>query len=308
MQFTGIDGVTFGVEDLDLGTRFFSDWGLTRRPGRDTVFETLDGGTVELQRAANDALPAPIEDGSTIRTVTWGLADADALRALGARIAGSAGFAETEDGFRCQDPNGMTLNFRISQRRPVSVKGSPQNTIDHNYRVDARDPVYDHAEPTKIGHVVFFAPDVVKAVEFYTEVLGFHVSDCYPEAGYFLRCREEGGHHDMFLLQTPDRKRGLNHLAFTVRDINEVFGGGIDMNRKGWTTQVGPGRHPISSAFFWYVDNPCGGLAEYYANEDYCTANWRAEEWKRGNANYAEWAISGGIDPKTRRQSSGKGS
>ena len=58
---------------------------------------------------------------------------------------------------------------------------------------------------------------------FYTERLGFLVSDYYPDAGYFLRCRPEGGHHDLFLLQTPDKKCGLNHVAFRVRDIHEVL-------------------------------------------------------------------------------------
>jgi len=129
------------------------------------------------------------------------------------------------------------------------------------------------------------------------------VSDSYPEAGYFLRCRKEGGHHNLFLLKTPDNKRGLNHVAFTVRDIHEVFGGGLHMSRRGWPTQIGPGRHPISSAYFWYFHNPCGGLAEYYADEDYCTDDWQPKEWQRSPANYAEWAIAGGIDGETRRQS-----
>ena len=49
--------------------------------------------------------------------------------------------------------------------------------------------------------------------------LGFRLSDRYPGRGHFLRCSARGGHHDLFLLQTPEAKRGLNHVAFTVRDI-----------------------------------------------------------------------------------------
>ena len=118
---------------------------------------------------------------------------------------------------------------------------------------------------------------------------------------------EEGGHHDLFLLQTPVRRRGLNHVAFTVRDIHEVFGGGLHVSRCGWKTQIGPGRHPISSAYFWYVHNPAGGLAEYFADEDYCTADWKARAWERSGPNFAEWAIAGGIDGETRRQTGGPG-
>ena len=42
----------------------------------------------------------------------------------------------------------------------------------------------------------------------------------------------------------------LNHVAYTVRDIHEVLGGGLHISRQGWKTQLGPGRHPISSAYF----------------------------------------------------------
>src|SRR4029450_1061907 len=93
--------------------------------------------------------------------------------------------------------------------------------------------------------------------------------------GHFLRCSPRGGHQDLFLLQLPEGKRGLNHVAFTVRDMHEVIGGGLQMARCGWETQLGPGRHPISSALFWYFKSPAGGLAEYFADEDVLTENWR---------------------------------
>ncbi|MET5116780.1 glyoxalase, partial [Burkholderia pseudomallei] len=69
----------------------------------------------------------------------------------------------------------------------------------------------------------------------------------------------------------PTAKRGLNHVAFTVRDIHEGFGGGMHVSRCGWRTQLGPGRHPGSSAYFWYFRNPAGGLSEDYADEDMLT-------------------------------------
>ena len=72
---------------------------------------------------------------------------------------------------------------------------------------------------------------------------------------------------------------GLNHVAFTVRDIHEVIGGGIAMNKNAWSTFIGPGRHPVSSAYFWYVNSPTGGAFEYYTNDDYLTENWRRASW-----------------------------
>ena len=100
-------------------------------------------------------------------------------------------------------------------------------------------------------------------------------------------------------------KRGtniLNHVAYTVRDIHEVFGGGLNIDRCGWKTIIGPGRHPVSSAYFWYVENPAGGLAEYFTDEDYCTDKWEPRNFERSNENFAEWAIADGINGNTRRQ------
>ena len=137
---------------------------------------------------------------------------------------------------------------------------------------------------------------------FTVKQLGFQVSDRYPGRGVFLRCQARSGHHNFFILQLPKPKVGLNHVAFVVRDIHEVFGGGLHVDRCGWETELGPGRHPLSSAYFWYVKNPCGGMVEYYADEDYLTENWSAREFEPSADNFAEWAIIGGLDGHSRRQ------
>jgi hypothetical protein len=74
------------------------------------------------------------------------------------------------------------------------------------------------------------------------------------------------------------------------------------MAQKGWQTELGPGRHPISSAYFWYFHCPAGASAEYYTDEDHLTAAWQPREFERRPEIFAEWAIAGGIDGKTRRQ------
>ncbi|RCI71996.1 VOC family protein, partial [Pseudomonas aeruginosa] len=151
---------------------------------------------------------------------------------------------------------------------------------------------------------VFFVKDVNACERFYRERFGFVCSDRYPNRGAFLRCAEEGGHHDLFMLQLPQPRAGLNHVAFTVRDIHEVFGGGMHIARCGWDTEIGPGRHPVSSAYFWYFRNPAGALVEYYADEDQLTGEWQAREFEPGPTVFAEWAIAGGLDGNTRRQKS----
>jgi len=234
--------------------------------------------------------------------VVWGVADADALERIARRIGGAEGLKRVDGKLSCVDPSGMLVGFQVSRKKEISIDCGQMNTWNDKPRRNARSPVYERAQPIEVGHVVFFVKDVKAMEDFYVEKFGFVPSDRYPGRGVFLRCGEEGGHHDLFLLQTPDGKVGLNHVAFAVRDIHEVFGGGLHIDRCGWKTQLGPGRHPISSAYFWYFQNPAGGLIEYYADEDHLDKDWEPREFEPAPTRFAEWAVDGGLDGSTRRQ------
>jgi catechol 2,3-dioxygenase-like lactoylglutathione lyase family enzyme len=301
----GIDEITYGAEDLATCRHFLQDWGLQlvqESPER-LVFECLNGCRVVVADPRQVALPAPFEEGPTLREVVWGVSDEAVLQALRKQLRSAPGFVEEEGGRRigCTDPNGLAVRFQLSVKRPVQVQGTRSNTWDRRERVDQRGTVYERAQPIEVGHVVFFVADLAATQDFYAS-LGFVTSDRYPERGAFMRCAPRGGHHDLFLLRTPDGRRGLNHVAFTVRDIHEVFGGGLHVSGQGWDTQLGPGRHPISSAYFWYFRNPAGGLIEYYADEDELTEAWEPRDFEPGPTVFAEWAIEGGLDGRTRRQ------
>lgn len=303
MSILGIDELSFGSADLAECRRFFLDWGLTpvQEEADRLVFESLNGCRVVAAHSDRPGLPAGIEPDPTLREVVWGVSDAASLGALRQRLAVQPGFVDQGSRLGCLDPNGVAVRFQVSVKRAVDVKGVPSNTWDRRTRVDQPGAIYTKATPVEVGHVVFFVADLATTQAFY-ESLGFVPSDRYPGRGTFMRCAPRGGHHDLFLLQTPDRKRGLNHVAFTVRDIHEVFGGGLQVSRCGWPTQLGPGRHPISSAYFWYFRSPAGALWEYYADEDELTEAWQVRDFEPGPTVFAEWAIEGGIDGHTRRQ------
>jgi catechol 2,3-dioxygenase len=81
---------------------------------------------------------------------------------------------------------------------------------------------------SKVGHVVLRVSDLELSTEFYTKVLGFKVSDVYPEdmmpgGMVFLRCNTD--HHCLALVGAGDGKnanRELHHLAFEVPTLAEV--------------------------------------------------------------------------------------
>ncbi len=307
MSVIGIEKMEFGVEDLSTCERFMTDFGLTPTGqgglAGPRTFKTLSGASIVLHPHDSDELPAAFESGSTLRRMTWGVKSKTDLAELNQKLSGTPGFRLIDDGeIECRDPNGMTLRFIEQQQKHVVLPISPINQWGDVRRVDEASPVYSKASPINIGHVVFFVQELEATERFYCEVLGFQVSDRYTDRAVFLRAQVRGVHHNLFLLKIPNRKPGLNHVAFTVRDIHEVIGGGLAMNRHHWSTFIGPGRHPISSAYFWYVNSPTGGAFEYYTNDDYLTENWQPREMEHSVTTFTEWAVEGGIDYDTRRQ------
>ena len=302
----GIDAVTYSTERWDDARKFFGDWGLKALADgpAQQVWETLNGAQVRVRRPDDAGLPPAMEPGATLREVVWGVEGGGGMDALAVALRSVPGFEDRRaaDGtLVAPDPHGLRLVFQRSAKRPVDVKGVPTNPYGNVQRVDTPSPVYERATPVEVGHVVFFT-DRLDQMEAFYAALGFVTSDRYPGRGVFMRCAQRAGHHDLFLLALPGKGPGLNHVAFTVRDIHEVFGGGLHMGRCGWKTQLGPGRHPISSAYFWYFENPCGGLIEYNADEDNLTEAWAERSFEPGPTVFAEWAIDGGIDGHTRRQ------
>lgn len=81
----------------------------------------------------------------------------------------------------------------------------------------------------KLGHVVLKVRDLQRSVAFYTGVLGFRVSDVYPDTMMkggmvFLRCNAD--HHCLALVggaKEDGSARELHHLAFEVATLEEVL-------------------------------------------------------------------------------------
>ena len=81
----------------------------------------------------------------------------------------------------------------------------------------------------KLGHAVLKVKDLQRSVAFYTGVLGFRVSDVYPDTMMkggmvFLRCNTD--HHCLALVggaKEDASARELHHLAFEVAALEEVL-------------------------------------------------------------------------------------
>ncbi len=306
-MINGIKTLKFGVEDRKKCQNFAIDFGLEEVSSDiegTTKFSMDNGSAIYVYDKDDTRLPPAFEDGSTLREVTWAVDDQESFDKLKDSLQGVDSYKAETDILYCRDPNGLTLSFEISVMQTSLDKASAGiNQYGSINRINEASPVYEKAAPLGVGHVVLFSPNLVAAQTFYEDILGFYLSDAYNNRGAFLRCSAEGWHHNLFLLKLPHRDApGLNHVAFIVRDIHEVIGGGLHMNRKKWDSFIGPGRHPVSSAYFWYVHSPFGGAFEYYTNDDYLTPEWQARHYDYSLDLFTEWAVEGGIDDTTRRQ------
>jgi catechol 2,3-dioxygenase-like lactoylglutathione lyase family enzyme len=297
MAFVGIDTVVFGAPDVALARNMFSDWGLNKlRGGSDSVvLETALGSQVVVRREDGPQLPPRLSGGSNFREVIWGVASGKELDAVAEELARDRQVSADKNGtLHSVDDSGINVGFRVwTHKTEKPSRGTRFNSPGLRARVNSEAAVYARARPYRMGHIAFFVPDVKAGEKFYRR-LGFWLSDRYAGgAATFLRNAARGDHHNLFLLKSRSGATDIHHIAFEVRDVHEVFGGGLHFTKSGWATAVGPGRHPISSAYFWYFRNPLGGMIEYFCDPDFLTPKWRPTNYRLNR--FSEWHLVDGI-------------
>lgn len=130
--------------------------------------------------------------------------------------------------------------------------------------------------PATLSHVVLHTPDIKKSVAFYEQHLGFRVSDWLGDFMCFLRCNSM--HHCLAFLPGPPC---LNHVAFDMRDVDEMMRGISRLVKEKVVLGWGPGRHTAGNNTFSYFLAPSGNVMEYTAElERVDEATWQPTVYK----------------------------
>jgi catechol 2,3-dioxygenase-like lactoylglutathione lyase family enzyme len=279
VNITGIHSIIYGCKDLETAGKFFSDLGFecVAEDGDGASYRLADGTSLVLRPIDDNSLPEALVDGDTAREFIWRVGSADVLQQIGAELSTDRPVQQTPDGvLHVTDDLGYALGFVVAETTPVTLEPPITNTLGNRRRHNSRADGTEVRIPKllRTAHVGCWAPgDVDENKAFYVERLGFRETDYVKNMGVFLRAQGSTEHHDIFLSRRGDR-RGFQHVAFEVRDFDEVMFLGNHLESKGWKTHFGPGRHIFGSNIFWYFWNPAGGLLEITADLDCVDDAW----------------------------------
>ena len=140
----------------------------------------------------------------------------------------------------------------------------------------------------KIGHVVLNVTDMDRSVKFYTEILGFKVSDVYREdmmPGGMVFMRFSADHHGIALVggmpkESPNIE--LNHMAFEVATLDEVLRAAEYLRKHGTRIDF-EGRRRAGVQIAVEFRDPDGHRLEIYWGLDQVGSDGitrPSEEWK----------------------------
>jgi catechol 2,3-dioxygenase-like lactoylglutathione lyase family enzyme len=140
----------------------------------------------------------------------------------------------------------------------------------------------------KLGHVVIMVSDLERATAFYTGVMGFRVSDVYPDSmmkGGMVFLRFSPDHHSLALVggaTSPPSARELHHLAFEVATLDEVFAARKHLREHGVKVDF-EGRRRAGCQVAVEFRDPDGHFLEIFWGLDQVGADGRVRppsEWR----------------------------
>jgi 2,3-dihydroxy-p-cumate/2,3-dihydroxybenzoate 3,4-dioxygenase len=247
IELVDIAYVRSGVADLDKAVTFATEIvGLALHP-------SAEDGVAHLRADERHHCLALVEGPSGVIASGFRVADEDALTAAETELERSAITVRRGDPAEARsrrvrnfigfdDPFGNRLELVCQQE---SVARPVRFTRD--------------AGITEFGHLCLDAPDVHEAYRFWNSRFNARVSDWIGDKACLLRI--DPVHHKLAVFQADGP--GLCHMNFQVRSIDDVFRNWHFLLEHGVEIEMGPGRHPQSTAIFLYFLGPEGFTYEY---------------------------------------------
>jgi catechol 2,3-dioxygenase-like lactoylglutathione lyase family enzyme len=277
MEITHMRHVGLFTTSLEDHARFYSDvWGLER------VAATADAVFLRGSSSEHFILSLHQSHRRGLHHIAYAMAADDAVRRAASSLK-QAGVHVIDEPHELNEPGGgYGVRFVDPEGRCIELSSSvaAQKNGWHSKVV----------EPRSICHIVVNTPDIERISNFYTNVLGFRISDWSGQQMAFLRT--DSKHHNISFNVAPHVS--VNHIAYLVSGIDEVMKGISNLRKHGIEPAWGPGRHGPGNNIFCYFKDPFGYVAEYTSDIDYIKDESRHQPkvWPRSPESMDRWGVS----------------
>ncbi len=185
-----------------------------------------------------------------LRHLTFEVDSAAELAALAARFKGtgidfSLGSSDSaldlNDSLWITDPDGNRVEITVAPEEIPLAATAPA-------RIHRAAP-----HPRSLQHIGLYTNHLDTQVAFYTEALGFDVSDWLLRERAWLRCNTN--HHTLLFIQgTP----GIDHIGYNITNAAELLQWADHLSSHHVPILWGPGRHGTSNDLFLRIADPEG--------------------------------------------------
>jgi catechol 2,3-dioxygenase len=257
-----------------------ADTAYLRATDREHHVLALRQGPIELLGAKFAAADKAAVDALHAKAVAFGAQATCAPRALAKAAGGGYGFS-----FRTPDGVAQSVSCDVAR---------------HPHKID------DRRRPGRFSHVVFRAANYPQLERFFTDLLGFKISD-RTDGIDFLRCAKD--HHSVALGRIAGP--GLHHMAFELPDFDGLMGASGRLQMNGYPIEWGVGRHagPGENIFSFFVD-PNGFAAEYTTEmmqvDEETYPHRTAADWRNVPIRPCSWGLAMKRSEKLARARSGR--
>ncbi len=182
-------------------------------------------------------------------------------------------------GYWFRDQDGNAIEVKIGPKTTPNAKSSfSEPSVPAGVRGAPYRSAAPRARPRRLSHVLLFTPDVLRAIDFYSRVLGLRLSDQSGDVIAFMHGIHGSDHHLVAFAKSD--APGHHHYSWDVGSVSEIGLGAMFMLEKGYSRGWGLGRHVLGSNFFHYVRDPWGSFCEYSADIDFVPASC---DWPSGD-------------------------
>ena len=282
-KVTDVRYVGYAVADLDAERKFYNDiWKLNEVDVHQGMIYFGAAGSPE-----HHVLRLRKADDNRIDVIGLKAETRDDVDELFKKVKGS-GAKIISDPASIEGPGGG-YGFRF-----FSPDGLPFEISSGVETRETKDLKRWDATPEKISHVVLHSPNHHGLAKFFTDVLGFKTSDWLGDFMGFFRCNEY--HHRLAVLPGPPC---LNHVAWDMPTIDDIFRGIYRLKEEGTDIIWGPGRHTAGNNAFSYFQTPNGNVVEYTSEVEIVDdETWEPKTYQPSQLVMDQWSTGVG-GPKT---------